>query len=133
MLILLKIFIFTSLAFLLHSYSWFAKKTLLTNTGGIYMTYSKLKILFYLTVSLMLLFAPFSLEIFPGGETYAMGKWFSQDRSNSGSAGQVKVVSPGGPESSPPVHPTPEPATILLFGAGAVGLAAFRKKFRKKK
>ena len=95
------------------------------------MTYSKLKVLFYLTVSLMLLFAPFSLEIFPGGETYAMGSWFSQDRSNSGSAGQVKVATQRGPESSPPVHPTPEPATLLLFGAGAAGLAAF-KKFRKK-
>jgi hypothetical protein len=95
------------------------------------MMYSKLKVLFYLTVSLMLLFAPFSLEIFPGGETYAMGSWFSQDRSNSGSAGQVKVSSSTGPESSPPVHPTPEPATLLLFGAGAAGLAAF-KKFRKK-
>jgi len=93
--------------------------------------YSKLKVLFYLTVSLMLLFAPFSLEIFPGGETYAMGSWFSQDRSNSGSAGQVKVATQRGPESSPPVHPTPEPATLLLFGAGAAGLAAF-KKFRKK-
>ena len=95
------------------------------------MMYSKLKVLFYLTVSLMLLFAPFSLEIFPGGETYAMGSWFSQDRSNSGSAGQVKVATQRGPESSPPVHPTPEPATLLLFGAGAAGLAAF-KKFRKK-
>ena len=97
------------------------------------MTHSKLKILFCLTVCLTVLFAPFLLEIFPGGETYAMGSWFSQDRSNSGSAGQVKVSSSTGPESSPPVHPTPEPATLLLFGAGAVGLAAFRKKFRKKK
>jgi hypothetical protein len=96
------------------------------------MTYSKLKVLFYLTVSLMLLFAPFSLEIFPGGETYAMGSWFSQERSNNGPAGQIKVATQRGPESSPPVHPTPEPATMLLVGAGALGLAAFRKKFKKK-
>jgi hypothetical protein len=94
------------------------------------MTHSKLKILFCLAVCLTVLFAPFLLEIFPGGETYAMANWFSQDRSNSGSDGQLKAASLG--EQEPKAHPTPEPATILLFGAGAAGLAAFRKKFRKK-
>ena len=95
---------------------------------------SKLKILFYLTISLTLLFAPFSLDILPGGETYAMAKWFPKDQSNSDSAGHIKVASPeqkSGP-SNAPIHPTPEPATLLLFGAGAVSLAAIRKKFRKK-
>ena len=100
------------------------------------MMHSKLKILFYLTVSLMLLFAPLSLEIFPGSETYAMGNWFSQDRSNNGSSGNARIARSGqDPEKTPPPgqpHPTPEPATLLLFGAGAVSLAAFRKKFRKK-
>ena len=96
------------------------------------MIHAKLKMLFYLTVSLTLLIAPFSLEIFPGGETYAMTQWFSHDRSDNGSAGNVRVANSGGTQSTAPVHPTPEPATLLLFGAGAVSLAALRKKFRKK-
>jgi hypothetical protein len=28
--------------------------------------------------------------------------------------------------------PAPEPATLILFGSGALGLAAFRRKFRKR-
>ena len=103
------------------------------------MTHSKLKILFCLAVGLTVLFAPFSLEIFPGGETYAMANWFSQDRSNGDSGKSVRVArpepEPEGPVTSPtteaPAH-APEPATMLLVGAGALGLAAFRKKFRKK-
>ena len=57
------------------------------------MTHSKLKMLFCLAVGLTVLFAPFSLEILPGGETYAMGNWFSQHRSSGGSSNNVQVAS----------------------------------------
>jgi hypothetical protein len=95
------------------------------------MQYSKLRTLLYLTISLTLLFAPFSLEMFQDGKTYAFSSRSHNKSSNTGEGIMpgITIVK----DEPPPVHPTPEPATILLFGAGAAGLAAFRKKFRKKK
>jgi hypothetical protein len=91
---------------------------------------SKMKIMIFLTMVVMLLFTPFLLDISPGGKAQAMG-WLGG--SSGGSDPETKPLGPGekGPESNSPA-PVPEPATMLLFGAGAVGLAAFRKKFRKK-
>jgi hypothetical protein len=100
------------------------------------MPYSKLKIFLCLSVCLLFLFGPFLLEFAPDGKAYAGG-----DRKGNKKSSHFK--SKGGPEkfgykmpeedgSQPPVHPTPEPATWLLFGAGAAGLAAYKKKFKKK-
>ena len=103
------------------------------------MLYSKLKLLFFITMSLMLLFAPFLLDISPDGKTYAMGSSGSKPKGHHFSSGQFAYSNPDSnsdtnqtldPGQAP--APVPEPATLLLFGAGAVGMAAFRKKFRKK-
>jgi hypothetical protein len=102
------------------------------------MTCSKLKILFYLTISLMLLFSPFLLDISSDGKASAMGILRSKGGNNRSSGSRVvnsEPENPGEPITSPATGaptPVPEPATMLLVGAGALGLAAFKKKFMKK-
>ena len=140
---------------------------------------SNLKILSCLLIALMMLFAPPALEFIPGGESYAMGNWFSQDRANNSfhrakvatkpkqnptidpfsepspatnpfesnpaikpfcepdptkgpSYGSGPAIQPLSSETPPPAA-VPEPATLLLFGCGAAGLAALKRKFKKNK
>ena len=107
----------------------------------------KLKILCFIAISLMFLCTPFLLDISPDGKAYAMGFLGSSGGGGrSSSSGRVTASSPAtSPESSPglngtepgsgsnPTTSVPEPATLLLFGAGAVGMAVFRKKLGKKK
>ena len=112
------------------------RKVIVKIIGGVNMLYSKLKILFCLTVCLTILFAPFLLEISQDGKAYAMG-WLGGSGGNDGSSGSRAVISTPEPKeepgaSQPSVHPTPEPATWLLVGAGAAGVAVLRKKFKKK-
>jgi hypothetical protein len=101
-------------------------KNLVVKSWGVVMLYSKSKILFLAAVGFALLFAPFALEISPDGKAYALGSSGGGSGGSGGSNGTT--IS----DTEPPTSPTPEPATMLLFGAGAAGLVAYRK-YRKKK
>jgi hypothetical protein len=103
------------------------------------MIHSKLKILCFITISLMLLFAPSLLNISPDGNAYAMGFLGSSGGGHGSSGSIVAQIEPnneGGGQldnelDSSPIR-VPEPATMLLLGAGLIGLAGYgRKKFKK--
>ena len=103
---------------------------------------SALRTLFLLTISLTLLIAPVAIEIDLGGKAHAMSSLKGGQGHPEGGAGgkfsSGKVAKTyrhddpgnGGPVSQPST--APEPTTMLLFGAGAIGLAALKKKFNKK-
>ena len=98
------------------------------------MGYSKLKILFCLAVSLLFLFAPLLIGVIPDGKVYAMGsfgKKAGDDGYNSSGYTYGGYKFEGDRDGCKP-HALPEPATWLLFGAGAAVTAAFIKKFRAK-
>jgi hypothetical protein len=112
-------------------------KNNIKKSGGSKMGYSKLSIVLCLTVCLTVLFAPFLLEISSDGKTYAFSSRSHNNKSNT----KDKVRSFNGytpPEGEDPANnnpgpaPVPEPASWLLIGAGAAGLAVLRKKYRKK-
>ena len=93
----------------------------------------KLKLFLCLTVCLMLLFAPFLLDISQNGKVYAFSSRSHNRSSNIGESSTFGYTLPATeePTNDSPVR-VPEPATWLLVGAGAAGMAAFRKKFSKK-
>ena len=101
------------------------------------MMYSKFKILFCLAVCLTMLLSPFTLDIIPDGKTQAY-------RSRSGDDGyfqmrkkpktiwsNYKQLKTEGEAGAQTIHQVPEPATMLLVGAGLTGLAIFRRKIKK--
>jgi hypothetical protein len=106
------------------------RKVIVKIIGGVNMLYSKLRIIFCLTVCLTILFAPFLLEISQDGKTYA----FSSRSHNKSSNTKDKAMFGYTPVNDGPTAPAPvpEPATWLLVGAGAAGVAVLRKKFKKK-
>jgi hypothetical protein len=93
------------------------------------MNISKSKLLFCLAICFAVLFTPFLLGVSLDGKANAMGFLGSSSSSGNSSGDGVNLSSPS---SAPAAYPNPEPATLLLFGAGAVGLAVAIKKFRKK-
>jgi hypothetical protein len=70
------------------------------------------------------------LEISQDGKTYA----FSSRSHNKSSNTKDKAMFGYTPVNDEPTAPAPvpEPATWLLVGAGAAGVAVLRKKFKKK-
>lgn len=110
------------------------RKVIIIFFGGVNMLYSKLKILFCLTVCLSILFAPFLLEISQDGKAYAFSSRSHNKSSNTkdkGTFGYTPLNDEPG-NNNPVPAPVPEPATWLLIGAGAAGVAVLRKKFKKK-
>jgi hypothetical protein len=106
------------------------RKVIVKHIVGVNMLYSKLKILFCLTVCLTILFAPFLLEISQDGKTYAFSSRGHNKSSNTGDKATFGYT-PVNDEPTAPA-PVPEPATWLLVGAGAAGVAVLKKKFKKK-
>ena len=106
------------------------------------MNYSTLKIIFCVVVGLAMLIAPFTMDFASNGKAFAFGshsgrKGGSIERkpvtknTNWSEYKTLKAEKNFGSDGPLPVHPVPEPATMLLVGAGLAGLAVFRKKFKK--
>ena len=91
------------------------------------MILSKFKTLFCIAIGFTLLYAPLAFEISPDGNAYAGILFGGGGGSNGGNDGTT--IS----DTEAPTANTPEPATLLLFGAGVAGLVAYKKYRNKKK
>ena len=90
------------------------------------------KILLCLAMSFMVVLSLCILDVLSGQDAYAMGGGGGKNKGNLARAKTLQVPSASDTpavSTTQPIH-VPEPSTLILIGAGAIGVAvaAYRKK-----